>query len=646
MSGITAAINTALSGLTAFEAGINTVSNNLANQATPGYAVESVSTGTLAGPAGQPGVGVSAPVVTRAANGFAASLLRTANAASQAASTQSAQLTTISNALQNNGNVQSALNQFFLDFGTLAANPSSAALGQTVLGDAQNVTGSFQSAASTLNGALTGAQQTVTQGVASANVLLTQLAGINQSLIGAPNDVNLLDQQQAALTSLSQLLPVSTITQPSGGVIVTSGGSILLDQSGVQTLSATTGTSTTAPVVTAGSNNAPVSLGAADGSIGGALNAYDQGVSALNGLNTLAAVFAGAVNTAQAQGLTASGVPGGNLFSVPRPSVTASSKNTGGSVVSALISNSSLLPTDGGPFLLTYSHGGSWTAIDQSSGQAYTGSGSSPSFAGLTLTVLGSPANGDQFTLNPAPKAATGISVSATGPSAIASADPYVLNPGTLQSSGAVTDSNAGTLTAGADTVAGASPYAAVVPASYYGQNLQITFNTASTYTVSTSAAPGTAIATGALTSAGKGYVAVAFPTSGQASGSYWQLPFSGAPAAGDTYTLTPGGATSGSNANRIAALWSGSANTTSGSLQNAFVSLSTNLGNNASQAQQLATTTASAVTTATSTLQTISGVNTDQQAVILTQYSQAYQAAAQAISTAHSMFESLLQAV
>jgi flagellar hook-associated protein 1 FlgK len=44
--------------------------------------------------------------------------------------------------------------------------------------------------------------------------------------------------------------------------------------------------------------------------------------------------------------------------------------------------------------------------------------------------------------------------------------------------------------------------------------------------------------------------------------------------------------------------------------------------------------------------LQTVAGVNTDQQAVTLTNYQQAYQAAAQAISAAHTMFESLLTSV
>ena len=80
--------------------------------------------------------------------------------------------------------------------------------------------------------------------------------------------------------------------------------------------------------------------------------------------------------------------------------------------------------------------------------------------------------------------------------------------------------------------------------------------------------------------------------------------------------------------------------------MEQAVIGLSTGLGANAQAAQQLATATAAQVTTTTTNLQTIAGVSTDQQAVILTNYSQAYQAAAQAISAAHTMFESLLTSV
>jgi flagellar hook-associated protein 1 FlgK len=95
-----------------------------------------------------------------------------------------------------------------------------------------------------------------------------------------------------------------------------------------------------------------------------------------------------------------------------------------------------------------------------------------------------------------------------------------------------------------------------------------------------------------------------------------------------------------------MATLWTTPSTTTAGTLEQAVIGLSTGLGANAQAAQQLATATSGQVTTTTSNLQTVAGVDTDQQAVILTNYSQAYQAAAQAISAAHTMFESLLQSV
>jgi flagellar hook-associated protein 1 FlgK len=214
-----------------------------------------------------------------------------------------------------------------------------------------------------------------------------------------------------------------------------------------------------------------------------------------------------------------------------------------------------------------------------------------------------------------------------------------------LQSDGSVSNGNAGIIQTGTDSVA-AIPVsgATVIPSSFFGQALQVTFTSASSYNVTTSAAPTVTIASGNLTN-GNGTIAVGYPA-GAAGGQYWQLPISGTPATGDALTLTPGGSSSGSNAARVAALWTTSATTTDGSLQQSFVGFTTTLGANAQQAQQVATNASTQVTTATNNLQIIGGVSPDQQAVILTSYQQAYQAAAQVISTAHAMFESLLQAV
>ena len=640
MSGIANAINTALSGLQLFEAGITTVSNNLANATTNGYAAETVNATTAVGAPGKPGTGVQAAQISRAATGFAAAQLRNANAANAAASAQSTALTNISNALTNNGNIQTAINQFFQDISGLAANPTSSAQRQTVLADAQTVTSSFRSAAGVINDSITGASTTLTQSVTSANNLLSQLATINKSLVQAPNQPSLLDQQQAALNSLSQLLPVSVLPQENGSVIVTTGGTVLLDQSGAQALKA----AANPPAITAGNNATPASLGNADGAIGGAIGTIQSGTAALQSLGTLGVIFATQVNTAQAEGLTPAGTPGQALFNVPGPSVAAAPGNTGTAGITAQIANAAALPTDGGPFTLAY-NGTSWTATNQVSHQNYAVTGTPPGFAGIALAFSGTPAAGDSFTLNPAPNAATGIAVTAVAPGDIAAADPYVGTPGTLQSNGATANTNAGTINTGADSVT-ATPAsgAAVVPASYYGQNLQLNFTSATAYTVSTAAAPGTAIASGTLGANG-GNIAIAYPA-GAAAGQFWQLPISGAPVAGDVLSLTPGGASSGSNAQRLASLWTTPGTSTAGTLEQAVIGLSTGLGANAQAAQQLASATAGQVTTTTNNLQAVAGVSTDQQAVTLTTYQQAYQAAAQAISAAHTMFESLLTSV
>ncbi|MBU6449504.1 MAG: flagellar biosynthesis protein FlgK [Rhodospirillales bacterium] len=643
MSGIANAMSTALSGLQLFEAGISTVSNNLANITTSGYSAETVNAQTQAGASGQPGAGVQPAQITRAASGFAAAQLRNANAAGAAAASQSTALTALSNALTNNGNVQAAANQFFQDISTLASNPTSTAQRQTVLSDAQTIIGSFQSAASSIGGTVAGAQETLSTGVTSVNTLLGQLATLNKGLAQSPNSPSLLDQQQAALNSLSQYLPINTIAQSNGSVIVATGGTVLLDQSGAQAL-AVASTSGGKLSVTAGNDKTPVTLTEADGSLGAALGNIAAGSQATQSLGTLAAIFATQVNTAQAQGLDQNGAPGKPLFSVPAPSVTPSAGNTGSAVITASIANAAALPADGGPFTLSYASGG-WSAVDQSTGQSYSVSGTPPSFAGLALGISGTPANGDSFTINPAPAAATGLSLVASGTSAIAAADPYVATPGILQADGAVQNNNAGSITAGTDNVTTTpTTGAAVIPASYYGQNLQINFTSATAYTVSTTASPGTPIASGTLSGNG-GNIAIAYPA-GATSGQYWQLPISGAPAVGDTLTLTPGSSSSGSNAQRLASLWTAPATTTTGTLEQSFVGLSTGLGANASAAQQLATATASQVATATGNLSTVAGVNSDQQAITLTNYEQAYQAAAQAISTAHTMFESLLTAI
>lgn len=650
MSGLIGAIDIALSGVQSFEQGIATVSQNVANQTTAGYAVQSVNTTTLVNLApGSPGNGVQS-AISRAADRFAAGVLRSANSADQAAGVSATSLTNISNALTNNGDVQSQINQFFLDVSTLAGSPTSAAQRQTVLSDGQNVAGAFQSATASIQTVQTGAVTALQGNVTQANDLLDQLATINKGLVTSPNNSGLLNQQEAALGTLSTLLPVNVLPLGSSGqVMVAVGGSVLLNQAGAQSLTLNPGTPSLAPSITLGAGKAPLSLGEEDGQIGANFSTWQSGAAAQQNLNNLAAVFATEVNTAQAQGLTASGAQGVALFSVPAPTVTANAANTGSAALTAQITSASSLPANGGPYTLSFSTASGWTAIDQATQQNYAlGTGSSLNFAGLTVSVTGAPANGDGFTLDPAPAAASTFTVATTSGNAIAAGDPYAATAGQLQSDGSILNSNGGTVTSGTSSVA-TTPVsgAVVVPDRFFGQSLQLVFTSATDFNVTTTADPSTVITSGSLSGTNPAAtLAIAYPSGTAAAGTYWQQPVSGKPVAGDVMTLTTGGVGSGSNATRMQSLWTASQGTTQGSMQQAFVGLTTDLGSQANQATGQKTATAAQMTTATTNLQAIAGVDLNQQAVLLTQYQQAFQASAQVIASTNTMFQSLLQAI
>jgi flagellar hook-associated protein 1 len=644
MSGLTAALNAALSGIDVFEEAIQTVSTNISNETTQGYALRSVESETSAYGSSGAGSGVIDPAsVQRAADGFAATRLNSATSANEAAQTLSSALSAIDEALQGSGDVNSAASTFFADLATLASEPTSSAQADTTLADAGNLVDTFQAASESLDSQFSGIDESLQQSVASANQLLSQLATINAGLQTAPNDNSLLDEQQAALNSLSQLIGIQTVPLQNGAVEVTVNGAVLLDQSGAQTLSLTQTTPTSTPELTVGAGDSPVEPGSTSGSIGANLAAFASTQGALDSLNWFAAALAGSVNQAQAEGLNSAGSQGSALFTIPPPQVVAGTANTGSATLAATVTNATALPSNGAGYVLSYGSGG-WTATVPGTTQTYSlGTGPTLSLPGLTVTVSGAAAAGDTFLIDPTPGAAASISLAATNSSALAVADPYVATAGTVSASGVVTNTNAGSETEASETVT-ATPAgsATIVPASYFGQSLTLTFTSASAYQITD--ASGASVASGTWSNGTA--VAIAYPSSSLAAGQYFEVTLSGSPAAGDVVSLTPGGTDSGSNAQRMADLWQATSSIPGGSLEGAILAIVGNAGSNASTASSLATNTQDNLTTAEDNLTAIAGVDPNSQAVILTQYQQAFQAASEVISIAHQMFEDLVTAI
>lgn len=647
-SGLNSAVSAALSGLDVFSEGINTVGNNIANQATTGYAARSVNAQTARNTGGQAGAGVLDPaLVQRAADSVQAAGVYSATATSTAASALSSALTAIDQAFTGSGNIATATSSFFSDLATLASDPTNAAQIGTVMADAQTLAGSFNSAAGALTLQNAQISTQITQQTGQANALLTQLAAINKQLQASPKDAALLDQQQGALTKLSSYMSLGTVPMgDTGAVAVMSGGTVLVDQAGAQRISISQPLPGDQPVLTAGPDKLLLSLSGSSGSLGGLMAGFASVSGAGKQLDWIAGTLAGLVNQAQAQGLDSSGATGKALFQTVPPSVTPGAANTGSASLTPSITNAGALPSNGQGYTLSYSAAG-WTATVPGSGQSYAlGTGNPLTLNGMNIAVTGAPNPGDSFKIAPETGAAAALRPTTTNPSALAVADPYVLTAGTVAANGTVTNNNAGTISETSDSVT-TSPTtgAAVVPASAFGHNLEVQFTSPSAYNV-VDKSSGSTISSGSFTG-GNTNIAVAYPSGGAAAGSYWQVTLSGAPAAGDVATLTPGGLNSGSNAQRMSGLW-GATNPSlpGGSLQGSALSLIGSTGTASAQAKSLVANTASSLTTAQSNLSKVAGVNLDNQAALLTEFQQAYQAAAKVISTANSMFQSLIQVV
>jgi flagellar hook-associated protein 1 len=140
-----------------------------------------------------------------------------------------------------------------------------------------------------------------------------------------------------------------------------------------------------------------------------------------------------------------------------------------------------------------------------------------------------------------------------------------------------------------------------------------------------------------------------AYTSGGNVDLNGWQVQISGTPAAGDTFTVQSNAGGTGDNTNALAA----ANQQTTGVLSNGTISVSGAVGalisGAGALAQQVNTaqTAQTAVNTqATTNVQSISGVNLDEEAAKLMQWQQAYQASAQALSVANGLFTTFLDSI
>jgi flagellar hook-associated protein 1 FlgK len=622
-------LSTSLSGLLAFQRAIEMTGHNIANANTPGYSRQVAEFTTRDGQnmgSGYIGAGTQVSTIKRIYDQMLGEQLRTSTTGQARFSVLDSLATRVDNLLADpDTGLNTSLQGFFNSVQDLANDPASIPARQAVLGEAQGVVQRFTA----LQGRLTEIGREVNgrvgETVAEVNQFASAIADVNDKIVLAqgrtgqpPND--LLDRRDLLVRELAQHVSVTTARQDDGSlnVFIASGQPLVAGTEARQLgVRGSEFDPTRAEVVyLSDSGQGKLDGGHLGGALGGLLDFRSQILDPTRqSLGETALALTMRFNDQHASGIDLTGTLGADFFGIDGPSVSHSSANTGSGTAAANVSDITALT--GTDYILTYD-GADYALLDAATGQSVAmsgdGSAADPFVAGgLSITVGGAPAAGDRILVNAAGGAAGSIRTLITDPRAVAMASP-------VRTESSATNTGSATVSP-AEVTDRTDPNLLATSV--------IEFITPDTYSID-------------------GAGAFAY-TSGQdiaINGVTFAL--NGTPAAGDQFTVEANLGASGNNSNglKLADIQ------TVGILDGGTVSINENYG-------QLVAAVGGAthqiksnldaqnviLANAEDTVLATSGVNLDEEAANLLRYQQAYHAAAQVVSVANSLFDSLLAA-
>lgn len=411
-------INSAMSGLSAAQSALNTVSNNISSYNVAGYTRQTTilgaSNSTLTG-GGWVGNGVYVSGVQREYDAFITNQLRAAQNQSSGLTTRYQQMSKIDDVLSDTTNSLSAnLQDFFKSLQTLVSNAEDPAARQTVLGKADGLVNQFKTNDQYLRDQDAQVNTAISTSVDQINNYAKQIANLNDQIsrltgVGAgasPNE--LLDQRDQLVSELNKIVGVDVTVQDSGTYNISiANGYTLVQGSNASQLAAVKSSAdparTTIAYVDAAAGNVEISeKQITTGSLGGLLTFRSQDLDqARNTLNQMALAFADAMNTQHQAGFDANGDAGGKLFDFGSPAVLSNGKNTGSASVTATMTDSTKVQATN--YKVEY-NGTDWTVTRLSDNTSFTAmpdTSGNLSFDGLNVNISGSANNKDSFIVKP-----------------------------------------------------------------------------------------------------------------------------------------------------------------------------------------------------------------------------------------------------
>ncbi|MBW3550379.1 MAG: flagellar hook-associated protein FlgK [Proteobacteria bacterium] len=620
-------LSTGSSALLAFQRALSTVGNNVANAATPGYSRQRVE---LTSRPGQGvgtqhiGGGVDVTRLQRLADGLV--FARQVDSSGELGRLQ--QMSSLSARIDGlvsdpATGLSAPWSAFFAATEGVVADPTSAVTRGQVLSSGEQLASRWRSLDGELSRIEDEVDERITARVAEANRLASEIAALNKNITAAGSNAtpDLLDQRALRIDKLASLVGADTIEQDDGAMnVFTAGGQALVLGNRAMALSTVNDPYRPDRVQLAVESGAgPVRLPATSvsGEVGGLLEFRGRVLDPARAeIGRIAVAFAETFNATQNAGVDYNGQPGADFFSLPAPRIDRHADNTGSATLSASFGDPGALK---GHDLVLRFDGGSWSAARADSGEPValggTGSAADPLLIdGVEVVVGGTPANGDRFSLRPTAGAAGGLQVALQDPLGIAAARPLQASADTA---------NLGDASTGAARVTGPDAFA-----SFTGATIE--FIDAGQYTIN-------------------GGSPVTYTPGSPITGAGWSLALQGTPAAGDSFSLqrTPPRSSDNGNMRELAALdergvlSGGTVGLTAG-----LANLTGRIGSEARHADLTLDAQGAIHQQVIAERESVSGVNLDEEAANLLRYQQAYQAAAQIISTADTIFQTLLGAV
>jgi flagellar hook-associated protein 1 FlgK len=533
-----------------------------------------------------------------------------------------------------------ALNDFFAGVNGVAAQPSDVPSRESMLSSAHALVARFHQLYDELDRMRVGTNTDIRSSVNAINGYAEQIATLNRRIAEAnaanpnqlPND--LLDARDRLIDQLNGVIGAKAVKQSDGAVnVFLSNGQALVVGVTSMTLVATVDPTDPRNLQVALDTGATLlrfrSSEIIGGSLAGVLANRDVALTRTqNEIGRIAIVLGEAFNAQHRLGQDLNGAPGGDFFDVPAPVVQPTQTNTGTATVSATIASASSLSAS--DYLLSYD-GTSYYVTRLGDGNTQTFATLPQTVDGVTIAITsGALAAGDSFMIQPTRYAARDFDLAIDDPALIAAATPIVTS---------ATVANAGTATISAGAIDSAywlSPLASPVTLTYSTttgmltgfpptQPVSVTVGTTTTVYPPGSPVPytpGATISFGGMT-----------------------FTMSGAPANGDTFAIGPNINGAGDNRNALLLAALNDANLVGGgaTLAGAYGRVSAFIGTTTQSAGVESAAQQQLLANAEQAVQSVSGVNLDEEAANLQKYQQAYQAASKVMAIASELFQSIL---